>query len=427
MRLSASFIDRISTGRILSRLTTDAGNTQWLMVWGLPTLIVNLLTLIGIGVILFTMDVRLALFVLLPTPVIAYMVYRYRKKSHRIYHRNWRRSADVTSALSDTIPNYMVIKSFAKEDYESDRLDELLNRLYESQVKVTKMNISYWPFLGLLTSLSTVMMWWFGGEQVIAGTIQLGTLTAFVSYMAQFYGPINNLSNIIPFIQQAITSGDRLREIMEAEPDVKEPEHPKKPDLKGDILFSNVWFSYDKYTPVLKNINLRIKVGEKVAVVGKSGSGKTTLSKLLLRMYDVDSGEIKINGVNIKDIDLQYLRERVAYVPQEVALFERARVPLGRFTGSPHLFGLTSVIWRAVGVVRDPPILSSALLSMFSIAIVSLSASRPHLGHLSLRCPASTSLVPHLGHVEDVPAGSTTSIGTPFFSACQSIQYPSLL
>jgi ATP-binding cassette subfamily C protein len=322
MRLSASFIDRISTGRILSRLTTDAGNTQWLMVWGLPTLIVNLLTLIGIGVILFTMDVRLALFVLLPTPVIAYMVYRYRKKSHRIYHRNWRRSADVTSALSDTIPNYMVIKSFAKEDYESDRLDELLNRLYESQVKVTKMNISYWPFLGLLTSLSTVMMWWFGGEQVIAGTIQLGTLTAFVSYMAQFYGPINNLSNIIPFIQQAVTSGDRLREIMEAEPDVKEPEHPKKPDLKGDILFSNVWFSYDKYTPVLKNINLRIKVGEKVAVVGKSGSGKTTLSKLLLRMYDVDSGEIKINGVNIKDIDLQYLRERVAYVPQEVALFD---------------------------------------------------------------------------------------------------------
>ncbi|ABW01919.1 DUF1854 domain-containing protein [Caldivirga maquilingensis] len=322
MRLSASFIDRMSTGRILSRLTNDAGNTQWLMVWGLPTLIVNILTLIGIGVILFTMDVKLALFVLLPTPIIAYMIYRYRKRSHRVYHRNWRRSADVTSALSDTIPNYMVIKSFAKEDYESNRLNDLLNRLYESQVKVTKMNVSYWPFLGLLTSLSTVMMWWFGGEQVIAGTIQLGTLTAFVSYMAQFYGPINNLSNIIPFIQQAVTSGDRLREIMEAEPDVKEPEKPKRPDLKGDILFSNVWFSYDKYTPVLKNINLRIRVGEKVAVVGKSGSGKSTLSKLLLRMYDVDSGEIRINGVNVKEIDLQYLRDRIAYVPQEVALFD---------------------------------------------------------------------------------------------------------
>lgn len=322
MELSASFIDRISTGRILSRLTTDAGNTQWLMVWGLPTLIVNVLTIIGIGVILFTMDVKLALFVLLPTPIIAYMIYRYRRKSHRVYHRNWRRSADVTSALSDVIPNYMVIKSFAKEDYESGRLDSLLDRLYESQVRVTRMNISYWPFLGLLTSLSTVMMWWFGGEQVIAGTIQLGTLTAFVSYMAQFYGPINNLSNIIPFIQQAITSGDRLREIMEAEPDIKEPENPRKPDLRGDILFSNVWFSYDKYTPVLKNINLRIKVGEKVAIVGKSGSGKSTLSKLLLRMYDVDSGEIRINGVNIKDIDLQYLRDRIAYVPQEVALFD---------------------------------------------------------------------------------------------------------
>lgn len=322
MRLSSSFIDRMSTGRILSRLTNDVGNTQWLMVWGLPTLIVNVLTLIGIGVILFTMDVKLALFVLLPTPIIAYMIIRYRRKSHRIYHRNWRRSADVTSALTDTIPNYMVVKSFAKEEYESSRLDSLLNRLYESQVRVVKMNISYWPFLGLLTSLSTVMMWWFGGEQVIAGTIQLGTLTAFISYMAQFYGPINNLSNIIPFIQQAITSGDRLREILEAEPDVKQPEKPKRPDLRGDIVFKDVWFSYDKYNPVLKNINLRIKVGEKVAIVGKSGSGKSTLSKILLRMYDIDSGTVTINGVDIREIDLEHLRNRIAYVPQEVTLFD---------------------------------------------------------------------------------------------------------
>ena len=322
MELSSSFVDRVSTGRILSRLTNDAGNTQWLMVWGLPTLIVNLLTLIGIGVILFSMDARLALYILAPIPLIIYMVIRYRRRAHRLYHRNWRRSAEVTSALSDTIPNFNVVKSFAREYFEVNRLGDMLNRLYEAQVDVTKMNVGYWPIIGFLTALSTVAIWWIGGNQVIAGTIELGTLTAFVSYMAQFYGPINNLSNIIPFIQQAITSGDRLREIIEAEPDVKNPPNPKKPSLRGDIVFKDVWFSYDKYTPVLRDVNITIRAGEKVAIVGRSGSGKTTIAKLILRMYDVDSGSVTINGVDVREVDLNYLRSRIAYVPQEVALFD---------------------------------------------------------------------------------------------------------
>jgi ABC-type multidrug transport system, ATPase and permease components len=319
---SSSFIDRMSSGRIISRLTTDVGNTQWLMVWGLPTLTVNILTLVGIGVILFTMDVYLALFVVVPTPAVIFLLLRYRSRSHKLYHRNWRRNSDVISTFSDTIPNYMVVKSFAREGYEVDRFGRLVDRLYDAQKDVTKMNVSYWPLIGLITSLATVAIWWVGGNQVIVGKIQLGVITAFIAYLSLFYGPINNLSNVIPFVQQAITSGERIREVLESKPDVIPPKDPKRPSMKGEVKFQGIWFGYDPLTPVLKGIDLTVRQGEKVAVVGKSGSGKSTLSKLLLRFYDPNEGKVTVNGVDLREIDLQYLRSRVGYVPQESVLFD---------------------------------------------------------------------------------------------------------
>ncbi|BCU67487.1 ABC transporter ATP-binding protein [Sulfolobales archaeon HS-7] len=322
IRQSSGFIDKISTGRIVSRLTSDVGNTQWLMVWGLPTLIVNFLTLIGIGVILFTMDVFLAIYVIIPAPLIAYLLVRYRRRSHKVYHKNWRRNSDVVSTFSDVIPNYLVVKSFAKEDFEKERFDDLVNRLYESQREVVTMNISYWPLIGFITSLATVAIWWIGGHQVLTGVIQIGVITAFISYLAQFYNPINNLSNVIPFIQQAITSGERIREILESENPIKDPENPKHVSFKSEIRFKDVWFGYDPFIPVIKGINLSIQPGQKIAFVGKSGSGKTTVAKLLLRLYDVNNGKITIGGVDLKEISLQDIRSKIGYVPQESVLFD---------------------------------------------------------------------------------------------------------
>ena len=321
--LPTSFIERMTTGRILSRLTTDVGNTQWLMVWGLPTLTVNILTLIGIGVILFFLDAGLAVFVLVPVPFIIYALVRYRKGSFMVYHRNWRRSADVTAMITDTVPAYQVVKSFVREDRESTRLDENLDKLYNAQVDAVKMNLYYWPALGFLTSLATIAIWWVGGNQVLVGKIQLGIVTAFVAYLALFYTPINNLSNIVPFIQQGITSGDRLREIIDAKPEVQsKPDAVKPKDLGGDIFFDKVWFGYEPYNPVIKDFNLKISRGQRIAIVGRSGSGKTSISRLLMRFYDVDRGAIWIDNIDIRDIDLDYLRSKIAYVLQDVVLFD---------------------------------------------------------------------------------------------------------
>jgi ATP-binding cassette subfamily C protein len=322
MNLQSSFIERMTTGRILSRLTTDVGNTQWLMVWGVPSLTVNVLTLIGIGIILFIMDAGLALLVLIPVPFIIYALISYRKKSFMTYHKNWRRSADVTSMIADTIPGYQVVKSFVKEPGESKRLGENLQKLYESQVDTVKMNLYYWPALGFLTSIATVAIWWIGGNQVLVGGIQLGVITAFVAYMALFYAPINNLSNIVPFIQQGVTSGDRLREIIETEPEIQSKPNAVKPDLTGTVVFDDLWFGYEPFNPVIKDFYLSIPPGQRVALVGRSGSGKTSVSRLLMRFYDVTGGSITIGGVDVRDMDLAYLRGRIAYVPQDVLLFD---------------------------------------------------------------------------------------------------------
>ncbi len=321
--LPSSFIERMTTGRILSRLTTDVGNTQWLMVWGLPTLIVNVLTLIGIGIILFLMNAGLAVFVLVPVPFIIYALVRYRKSSFMVYHRNWRRSADVTAMITDTIPAYQVIKSFVREGREASRLDANLDRLYQAQVDAVKMNLAYWPVLGFLTALVTVAIWWVGGNEVLVGGIQLGVVTAFVAYLALFYTPINNLSNIVPFIQQGVTSGDRLREIIDAEPEIRSKKNGLKPaDLGGEISFDKVRFGYEPFNPVVKDFDMQIPRGQRVAIVGRSGSGKTSVSRLLMRFYEVDSGSVRINGIDVRDIELNYLRSKIAYVPQEVVLFD---------------------------------------------------------------------------------------------------------
>ncbi len=338
MKLSSSLIDKIETGRIISRLTTDVGNTQWLVVWGFPTVVSNVLMLIGLGIVLFSMDPGLAVYILLPVPVAILAILRYKGKSHKLYHRNWRRSADVTSAIADTVPNYPLIKSFSGEDFENRRISGLLGKVYESQKRVIRMNQLYWPVLGFITAFSTVLIWWVGGHQVLAGGVKLGVVTAFVFYMAMFYGPINNLSNIIPFVQQSLTSGDRIRELIETRIDIRDAEKPRRPRLDREIRFEKVSFGYEPFMPVIKNVSIRIGRGETVSIVGRSGSGKSTISKMLLRFYDADEGRITIGGVDIKDISMRHLREHIAYVPQDDVLFDNTvtyNVAYGRDGAAP--------------------------------------------------------------------------------------------
>jgi len=319
-KLSLGFIENFQSGRILSRITTDVGNTQWFLIWGIPTLLTNLVTIIGIGVIVFFMNPFLGIFAILPIPAIIIGTTIYRRKSRLKYHKVWRRSADITSLLADTIPSSLIVRSYANEDYENSRLRRLTEELFSSQMGVIRLNVSWWPTLGFILSLTTVIIWFVGGKEVISGTLALGTLVAFITYLSMFYQPIQNLTNVIPFMQQSFTSAERILEIIDSEPEIKESDNPKKIDLKGEITFDHVWFGYDPLAPVVKGVNLKIRQGEKIGIVGQSGSGKTTMIKLLLRFYDPLAGKILVDGYDLKDLDIKNYRSQIGIVHADPTL-----------------------------------------------------------------------------------------------------------
>jgi len=321
-RLSMDFYDRMSSGRILSRVVDDVGRVQWFLVWGIQSLIVSVLTLVGIGAIIFLIDWKLALFVLVPVPIIALGIPQYRKRAHALYHRAWRKWADVDTLLVDTIPGVIVVKSFSQEEREQKRLREKMEEVVTSNMDTVKLNLSFFPLLGFATSVGTVLIWFYGGTQVLAGSLPLGTLIAFTMYMGQFYGPINTLTNLFQPMQQALTSAERVMEIMNEEPQITDSEDAIDLKVKGDITFSNVSFGYEPFLPVIYNVSFHVPAGTTLGIVGPSGAGKTTITKLLMRFYDPQSGAIYVDGVDLRKIRRSSWRKQVGIVLQDPFLFD---------------------------------------------------------------------------------------------------------
>ncbi len=322
VKLSATDIDNVTPSRIQSRLISDAGNTQWLMTYGLSTVITNALTIIGIGVILFLLFPSLALYVLVPIPFIIFIIMDYNKRADVIYYKSWRRSADLITKINDVIPSYTIVKSANKENFEGGEFDSGLDKFYNSEIGISKMELKHWQPIGFLVSISTVIIWWIGGGSVIAGTLQLGIVTAFLAYMGMFYGPIQQISSWMPYIQQSVTSAERLREVFDSDDTGREPHGKELADINKDIKFQNVWFGYDPLFPIIKGANTTIKRGEITSIVGKSGAGKSTVAKLLLGLYSIDEGDIKFGNTSINSIDVGHLRGRISYVPQDSMFFD---------------------------------------------------------------------------------------------------------
>ena len=319
--LSLGFYDKMSSGRVMSRVTDDVGRVQWFLTWGMQTLIISSLQIIGIGIIIFTMNPYLALFALIPVPVTVVGITLFRKKSHKIYHRSWRRWADISSLLWDTIPGVVVVKTFTQENFEINRLIDKMKKSVSANLSITRLNIEFFPLIGFALSTSSAIIWWVGGREVLSGSVTLGSLIAFISYMWMFYGPIQTISQIFEPLQQAITSSERVLEIMQVEPDIKDAPDAVEFPFKGAITLKNVGFGYNPYIPVLSNINLDVKSGEKIGIVGPSGSGKTSFTKLLLRFYDPTDGSIQIDGIDLKKIKTACLRSQIGLVLQDPLLF----------------------------------------------------------------------------------------------------------
>ena len=334
-RLSLSYFESTDTGKIVSRIINDVEALQAIVTAGLATLFVAFITFIGSLVILVTINLKLTLIAMLPIPLLTFLIFRFSGKAHRSYRQVRRKLAKVTSLLQESIFGIREIKTFTQEDYEEKRFSIQGKGYFRSNMRIAKLWSIYYPLILFVSSLGIALVLWFGGNEVIAGVLSIGSLVAFYGYLGLFYQPIDQLNQVNNMFQHARAAGERVFEIIDAIPEVRESRDVicLSSPVKGAVEFNNVCFSYNEKEQVIDNISLKVEPGEKIAIVGPSGSGKTTFISLIPRFYDVTKGFIAIDGYDIKKLKLSYLREQIAIVLQEPFLFNeslRKNIGFGR-------------------------------------------------------------------------------------------------
>ena len=326
--LPMRFYDKTSTGSVINRISSDTQTIQAFMLRITQEVVVQFFKLIGIVVVMLFIDWKLTLFSLFPVPLVVIGSRIFRKKIAPYYRRIWRRSSAVTSVLTDTIPSIRVTKSFTNEQNSVEKFGDRVEEWRQIDTQAGKILNAYPAIVNCLMSLGSVIIWALGGNMVIdgltsgnGGAISVGLLVSFISYATMFYEPVNFFANLSDSMQNAMASTERIMDILDAEPEHDFGKGNTSADMGGEIVFKDVNFAFDRTKKVLKNINLTIKPGEIVGIVGTTGSGKSTLINLLLRYYDHYEGTITVGGVDIRDIDMQYYRSNIGYVQQEPQMF----------------------------------------------------------------------------------------------------------
>lgn len=325
--LRMQFYNNQRTGAIMSRATNDTDHLQRFVVHSAQDVLLQLVMMIGVGIIMFTYNWKLAVFTLLPMPLIVMSTQWFSRKIRKVYRRIWVRRALMNSVLADAIPGIQVVKSFAQEAREIKKFDHRSDQVFERQVDAARFRSIFMPFLNLSTAIGTLIIWGYGGFLVIVErSLSIGDLVAFLYYLNMFYNPVRQLSGFSDIVQEAATAGERVFEILDTEPEMKtvaaEPKAPRQlKQIEGAIEFRDVHFAYNASEPVLEGINVKIRPGEMIGLVGPSGSGKTTIANLIPRLYDVTSGQILIDGHDVRDLDLNTLRQHIGVVLQEPLLF----------------------------------------------------------------------------------------------------------
>ena len=320
--LSLSFYNQMSTGRIMTRVTSDTDGMRRFITTGFQDMVIDVLTLVGICAWLLYINWELALLALIPAPLMIVGTVFYTRRIHWVFHRIWRRVAMLNSMLADSIPGVKVVKAFAQESREMGRFDRTNTELREARITMFKMRAYFMPSIAFVTSIGSVILWWFGGNQVLSNVLSLGDLQAFIAYMMMFYAPVRNLCSLSEELESAATTAERVFEILDTEPEVQDAPDAKDPGvLQGRVQFRDVSFTYDGFARILDRVSVDVEAGEMIGIVGPSGAGKSTLVNLISRFYDATDGDLFIDGIPIRDIQQRKLRAQIGVVLQEPLLF----------------------------------------------------------------------------------------------------------
>lgn len=324
--LPMRFYDRTSTGSVINRISGDTSTIQAFVLRITQEVVVQFFLLIGIIVIMFAMNWQLTLLSLIPVPFVVMGSRVFGKKIRPFYRRIWRRWSAVSGILTDTIPGVRVIKAFTNEKQSVQTFEAYNREWLKTDISASKITTLFPHIVGFVVTCGSLLIWGVGGNLVIDSPdfISAGLLVSFISYTSMFYGPVNFFVNFNDSYQNALNSAERILDIIDAEPEANfaEGKHPDK--LEGKIEFRNVNFSFDRSKKTLSNVNLIIEPGDIVGIVGTTGAGKSTLINLLMRYYDHYDGEILVDGINIRDIDLEFYRSEIGYVQQEPMMFHES-------------------------------------------------------------------------------------------------------
>lgn len=321
-RLSLSFFERTSTGELMSRITNDLAALEHFITHGSALTVVDLMRLAGGLAILLVLDVRLALLVMIPIPILAVSFRYYNIRIRPVYRKVRLRLGDLNARLQDSLSGMRVIQAFGREEEERERFATESENYYHARVKGIRYWSTFFPAMRFVASLGIVTVLGAGTVMVVKGELSLGSLVAFLSYITAFYQPINRLTEVDNIFQQAIAAGERIFELMDEESELKESPDPVVFDrIQGNIAFHNVYFRYGNGDDVLQDVSFNIFPGEVAALVGPSGAGKTSIANLLCRFYDPFRGEISVDDHDLRSVRLADLRHQVGVVLQDIFLF----------------------------------------------------------------------------------------------------------
>ena len=335
-RLSLSYHDQKRTGDLISRVTSDIDAVQSLISNVLLGMVVNVLTLVGMVLVMFYLNWQFTLIALAVAPGLFWVVYHYTRRIKQASRAVRRKEGDVVSVLEEVLSSIRVVKAFAREDYEQERFEKESLESVERALEARSVKAKLAPLVEVIVACGTCLVLWYGARLVISGGLTSGELLVFLLYLGKMYKPMRELSKMTDTISKADVGWERIREVLENEMQVRDVRGAKAaPRLKGEIEFDKVSFSYDGNGRVLQDLSLKIEPGQVAALVGPTGAGKTTIVSLLPRFYDQTSGLIKIDGYDIRRFKIKSLRQQMSFVLQEALLF-RATVAQNIAYGKPE-------------------------------------------------------------------------------------------
>ncbi len=321
-RLDVAFFDKNPVGRLMTRVTTDVDALNELFTAGVISVFEDVFMLSGIIISLFLLNHRLALSIVAILPLLILVTLMFKIKVRDSYRRVRTAIARINAFLQENITGAAVVQIFGQEKKQYGKFTRINKEHLDANLQGIFYYAIFYPILELISALAIALIIWYGGHQVLGGTLTLGTLVAFIQYSDRFFRPISDLSEKYTILQAAMASSERIFKLLDTKASIESPKTPSAAAVqKGSIEFRNVSFAYNPGEPVLHDICFKVEPGQKIAVVGATGAGKSTIISLLSRFYDVEQGEILIDGQNIKSFNLQALRSSVGIVLQDVFLF----------------------------------------------------------------------------------------------------------